>query len=232
MGPLHVSAFPEAQVVEVHDRPTRCLLGGEGPPLVLLHGLGTSADEWGWVFPLLARRFRLYAPDLQHLPPRGAAAQHPAPAFDAAFVLALLDALKLPAATLVGSSLGGRIALEAALAAPERVTALVLADSAGLGHAIHPALQALTMPGYGELAIGWARTPLGSFQRAGARAALLFADPARVPSAWLASQCRLAQQPGFLAATLVSLRAQVMLGGQRQVLLEQLPQLPMATLVL
>jgi len=223
---------PAAQQVEVAGRPVRCLIAGAGPPVLLLHGNGTSADDWAWALPRLATRFRVHAPDLQHVPPRGAPIGTPAPVFEPAFVLGLLDALGLPAAALVGSSLGGLLALETALAAPERVPALVLADSAGLGPAIHPALQALTTPRYGDAAIAWARTPLGSLQRAWARAGLLFALPTRVPPAWVASQARLAQQPGFLAATLASLRQQVGLGGQRTIVLPQLPQLVMPVLVL
>jgi pimeloyl-ACP methyl ester carboxylesterase len=220
------------QTVLVGERPTRCLVSGNGPPLVLLHGNGTSADEWIWVLPRLAQRFRVYAPDLQHVPPRATPPHKPAPAFDVAFVLALLDALSLPSAILVGNSLGGFVALQTALAAPGRVRGLVLADSAGLGQAVSPALQSVTTPVYGELAVGWASTRIGSMQRAWGRAGLLFAALARTPAGWIASQYRLAQQPGFLAATLASLRAQVALGGQRRVLVAQLPRIVSPTLVL
>jgi pimeloyl-ACP methyl ester carboxylesterase len=48
---------------------------------------------------------------------------------------------------------------------------------------------------------------------------------------WLAEQERMAQMPGFLTATLSSLRAQLNVFGQRQVLLDSLPQLQMPTLV-
>jgi 4,5:9,10-diseco-3-hydroxy-5,9,17-trioxoandrosta-1(10),2-diene-4-oate hydrolase len=79
--------------------------------------------------------------------------------------------------------------------------------------------------------IAWCKTPLGAKQRSWLRAALFFAHPAEVPDVWLAEQERMAQMPGFLEATLSSLRDQLNVFGQYQVLLDSLPQLQMPTLV-
>jgi len=84
------------------------------------------------------------------------------------------------------------------------------------------------LPIFGEFAIAWSKTPLGAKQRAWSRAAWLFAHPSKVPAAWLAEQERLALLPGFLEANLSILRY---LLGQRQEVLESLPQLQMPTLV-
>jgi 4,5:9,10-diseco-3-hydroxy-5,9,17-trioxoandrosta-1(10),2-diene-4-oate hydrolase len=111
------------------------------------------------------------------------------------------------------------------------VAALALVDSAGLANSVSPLLSHLTLPWYGEAAITWCKTPLGAKQRAWSRAALLFAHPTQVPGAWLAEQERMALLPGFLEASLSSLRGQVSLLGQHEVLLDSLPQLKMPTLV-
>jgi 2-hydroxy-6-oxonona-2,4-dienedioate hydrolase len=111
------------------------------------------------------------------------------------------------------------------------VGALVLVDSAGLGRSATYALRSLTAPGYGELSIAWAKTPPGAAARAWLKAQLLFAHPQLVPAGWTAEQYRLAQLPGFLEAALAALRAQLDLGGQREVLLDRLPHLQTPTLV-
>src|SRR3712207_7084883 len=51
-------------------RSIRYLSAGEGPPLVLLHGAGDNALDWRWVLPALARKHRVYAPDLPGSPDR------------------------------------------------------------------------------------------------------------------------------------------------------------------
>ncbi|MBV9455610.1 MAG: alpha/beta fold hydrolase [Rubrobacter sp.] len=99
--------------------------GAGGPPLVLLHGVGTSAGEWTWVLPALARNHLVYAIDL---PGYDGSSEPPdySPAFTARFVSAFLDALGIAQAVVVGNSFGGLVALHLALSEPERVSALVL----------------------------------------------------------------------------------------------------------
>ena len=63
------------------------------------------------------------------------------------------------------------------------------------------------------------------------RAALLFARPWRVPRKWIKEQYRLARLPGFLEAQLATVRAQVGLKGQREVLVDRLPHLQRPTLI-
>src|SRR5215211_2141314 len=147
------------------------------------------------------------------------------------FVTAFADALGVERATFVGNSLGGLIALRLTLSEPARVNALVLIDSAGLGRAVNPVFTSVKVPGLGEAAIPLWKTPAGAYQRAWARAMLLFARPGRVPREWLREQRRLAQLPGYLEAHLTALRAQVSPGGQREVLLDRLYLMKMPTLV-
>ena len=108
------------------------LVGGEGPPLVLVHGLGGSATNWCELAPLLAPRHRLVIPNLP-----GHAGSDPVDRADglrpfADRVAAVMEHEGAFPAPVVGHSLGGLVALRLALGRPEAVSALVLAASAGL----------------------------------------------------------------------------------------------------
>jgi pimeloyl-ACP methyl ester carboxylesterase len=222
----------EEQWTEVEGKTTRYLVTGEGPPLLLLHALGESALDWQWVLPTLSPNYRVYAPDLPGFGGSAKPASDYSPAFFERFVAAFLDAVGIERAAVVGNSLGGLVALRLALSEPVRVGALALIDSAGLGREVTFALRSLTIPGYGEVVTAWSATPPGSLQRAWAGAALLFARPERAPAEWIEEQRRSARTPGFLWATLAALRALVDPGGQREVLLDDLPRLKIPVLVL
>lgn len=222
----------EEQNIEVDGLHVRYLTAGEGPPLVLLHALGESALDWQWVLPTLARTHRVYAVDLPGFGYSAKPSAEYSPAFFERFVGAYLDALDLGPTALVGNSLGGLIALRLALSEPTQVTALGLIDSAGLGRGVAYALRLPTLPGYGEAAVVWGKTPFGAAQRTWLRVPLLFASPERVPAEWLEEQYWLTQLPAFTEATMAALRAQVDLRGQREVLVDQLPHLEIPTLII
>ena len=227
-----VNAAVEAQNVEIDGLSIRYLAAGEGPPLVLLHGAGDNSLDWGWVLPALARKHRVYAPDLPGSPDSARPAADYSPAFFERFVASYVDALGIGRATFVGNSLGGLVAFRLALSEPTRVTALVLVDSAGLGSAVNPAFTSVNVLLFSEAAVSFWRTAVGAYQRAWGRTALLFAHPpGSVPREWLAEQCRLARSPGYLEAHLTVLRALVDPGGQREVLVDRLPLLEVPTLV-
>jgi len=198
---------------------------------VLLHALGESAFDWRWVLAKLARTHRVYTPDLPGFGVGAKPAVDYSPAFFERFAVGFVDALGLRRAAVVGNSLGGLVALRLALFEPSRVGALILVDSAGLGRSATFVLRSLTAPGYGELAVAWAKTPPGAAWRAWSKAQLLFAHPRFAPAAWTAEQCRLARSPDFLEAALAALRAQLDLQGQREVWLDRLAHLEMPTLV-
>lgn len=222
----------QAREIEVEGVLTRYLTAGDGPPLVLLHGVGDNALDWRWAMPALSHDHRVYAPDL---PGSGGstkpAADRYSSAFFQRFVGSFMDALGAERAAVVGNSAGGLIALRLALAEPERVTALGVVAGAGLGRKVSPALRSLSLPGYGRMAVAWGRRRPGAAQRALGRSALVFARPWRVPREWLKEQYRLARLPGFLEAQLATVRAQVGIRGQREVLLDRLPDLQTHTLV-
>src|SRR5215207_8696425 len=222
----------EEQKIEVEGLPTRYLRAGTmGPLLILLHGVGDNAFDWQWVMPALASAHRVYALDL---PGSGGSAKpltDYSPAFFTRFVAAFLDALEIDRATVMGNSLGGLVGLRLALAEPERVTALGLVSSAGLGREVTYALRSMALPGYGQLAVAWGKRRPGAAQRALGRAAFVFARPQDAPREWIKEQYRLARLPGFLEAQLATVRAQVGLKGQREVLVDRLAQLERPTIL-
>ena len=105
-------------------------IAGEGPPVVLVHGLGMTRAMWDWQWPALTARFRVLRYDLighgASDPPAGE------PSLDqlADQLLGLIDGLALGPCALVGFSLGGMIVRAAALARPEAVRALAILASA------------------------------------------------------------------------------------------------------
>ena len=112
---------------------TAVLEGGDGPPVVLLHGAGEFAACWMRVVPELVAGCRVVAPDL---PGHGASELADRP-LDAATVVAWLGELiertcPSPPA-LVGHLLGGAIAARFAIEHPDRLSRLVLVDTYGLG---------------------------------------------------------------------------------------------------
>jgi len=219
------------KTVEVQELSTHYLVAGDdGPPLVLLHGVGTSAGEWSWVLRELARSHRVYALDL---PGYDGSFEPPdyAPAFTASFIGSFLDAVGVESAVVVGNSFGGLVALHLALSEPARVSALILSDSAGLDRTVNPALATLSFPRMGQMATALAKTPPGAAQRALSRALLFFARPWQIPLKWVKDQYKLAQLPNFTEATLATLRSTVGPAGQREVLLDKLPRLQMPTLI-
>jgi pimeloyl-ACP methyl ester carboxylesterase len=130
---------------------------GRGEPVVLLHGLGATKASFLPTVAALAPDHRVIAVDLLGF---GDSDKPIAAAYDARFfarsVEALLDALELERAHLVGNSMGGRVALETGLRTPERTGRLVL---------LAPSLAWLRRPPWAAL-VRLARPELGLLQPA------------------------------------------------------------------
>lgn len=104
---------------------------GDGPAMVLLHGLTATHYNWEHTIAAFADRWRVIAPDL---PGHGRSAKPDAPYtidFYAGVVRSLGRALGVQDAVVIGNSLGGQIAIELALSYPAWTRALVLAAPAG-----------------------------------------------------------------------------------------------------
>ncbi|HMN79598.1 MAG TPA: alpha/beta hydrolase [Burkholderiaceae bacterium] len=111
--------------------PTRYFRAGEGHPVLLLHGVGMTSDSWCCTMPALARRFDVIAPDMldngftgsgsyQGGPPHGPMLDH---------LAALLDALGIRQAHVVGSSFGATLAVLMRVRHPERTGRVVITSS-------------------------------------------------------------------------------------------------------
>jgi pimeloyl-ACP methyl ester carboxylesterase len=113
----------------------RYFVGGDGPPIVLVHGLGGLASSWRLVAPSLAASRHVIVPELPGH--GGSPALEAAPTIDpfAEAVLAVAEAEDAVPAPWVGHSLGGLVGLRAAVRRPEAVSGLVLAAGAGISSA-------------------------------------------------------------------------------------------------
>jgi pimeloyl-ACP methyl ester carboxylesterase len=108
---------------------------GDGPPLLLIHGLGGSWPNWLENIPHLARSHRVIALDLPGF------GDSPMPGWEitiqsyGALVNAFCAALGIGPVPLVGNSMGGFIAAEVTVSEPTSVQKLVLVSAAGVSHA-------------------------------------------------------------------------------------------------
>jgi pimeloyl-ACP methyl ester carboxylesterase len=145
------AAGVEARHATVDGLRLRFIRRGEGPTVVLLHGIASSLYTWSEVWPGLTARFDTIALDL---PGFGGSDLPLAPSAERlqASVVAFLDRLAIPRASLVGNSLGGAVAGLVAARHPERVSALVLIDAAGfrMDAASRPALLRAAAGGLGS----------------------------------------------------------------------------------
>ena len=120
---------------------------GQGPALLLIHGMAGSSATWEAITPQLAKKYRVIAPDLlghgESAKPRG---DYSLGAF-AALLRDLLDELGVHRATVIGQSLGGGIAMQFAYQHREHCERLALIGSGGLGPDLSPMLRILSAPG-------------------------------------------------------------------------------------
>jgi pimeloyl-ACP methyl ester carboxylesterase len=187
---------------------------GEGPPLLFIHGLSGSWPNWLEQLPVFAGRSaiatrRVIAVDLPgfgHSPmPR-----EPISISGYARTLdALLDALDVDAAAVVGNSMGGFVSAELAINFPQRVERLVLVSAAGLSTYNHRgATRALPSLRRAERVIAAYASWVAAHseivaRRPGLRNAtlgLVTAHPSRLPAAVAAEQIRGAGKPGLIQA--------------------------------
>ena len=141
----------EQQEITVHGRLVKYRIGGQGPLVLLIHGMAGSATTWKQVMPALSERFTVLAPDLLgHGDSEKSKGDYSLGAM-ASTLRDLIVALGYKRATVVGQSYGGGIALQFAYQYPERCERLVLVNAGGLGSEVNPVLRWLTMPGSAAL---------------------------------------------------------------------------------
>ena len=136
------------------------LTAGDGPPLLLLHGLSTNAATWIPMFDALTDHFTVYAPDR---PGRGLSTpvdyrETGFRGFGVEYVAAFLDAFGIETTAVMGNSLGGFQSLALALDRPERVGRLCLVGApAGLSRDLPLLFRLFDVPLFGRWLFDYAK---------------------------------------------------------------------------
>jgi 3-oxoadipate enol-lactonase len=126
----------ESQGLRIHFEES-----GSGPPIILGHSFLCSGEMWGPQLPALGERFRVLNVDTRGHG-RSARVERPCTLYDLVVdQLAVLDHLGIERAVWAGLSIGGMVALRAALTVPERVAALILLDTHAGSERLHKRLK-------------------------------------------------------------------------------------------
>lgn len=137
----------DVKYLDLHGKRVAYREAGQGPAVLLIHGMAGSSDTWREVLPRLSKRYRVIAPDLlghgRSDKPRG---DYSLGAF-AVWLRDLFDELGIRKATLVGQSLGGGVAMQFVHQHPDYCERLVLISSGGLGPEVGWTLRVLSAPG-------------------------------------------------------------------------------------
>ena len=214
----------------VRGRQVRYRVDGAGTPVILLHGIGRSLEDWTEQHELLRARYRVYSLDLA-----GSGWSEPLdepytlPAL-ARFVAGFLDAVEVAGPVhVVGNSLGGAVAMQLTVDAPHRVASLALVNSAGFGREVTIGLRLLAIRPLGRLLLRPSRFSSRQIVRS------LFHDPTFVTPARIEHTLTLAQQPHATRAYLETARALGTIRGVRpqwrKALLRSLAELDIPTLI-
>jgi len=194
--------------VTVDGRQVNVIELGSGPPIVFIHGLSGSWQNWLEQLPVFAREHRVITFDL----PGFGASEMPARKITISgygrFVAALLDELEVGSAAIVGNSMGGFIGTELAIRFPERVERLVLVSAAGLSIEYLRNERALAVLGTLESRLaaysGWLASRSDALARRPGARRLIFGivahRPDRLPGPLVAEQVRGSGKPGFVPA--------------------------------
>jgi pimeloyl-ACP methyl ester carboxylesterase len=150
-----MSQTAEMQELRLPQGPIRYRESGSGAPIVLVHGLLVNGELWRDVIPILAKAFRVIAPDWplgsQELPLDPSADLSP-PAL-AQLVADFLEALHLEGVTLVGNDTGGAICQLVAVDHPERIGRLILTPCDAYEDFPPPAFKAMATAGRSPLVL-------------------------------------------------------------------------------
>ena len=135
------------QHVAINGHDVAYRTAGNGPVVLLVHGMAGSSTTWAHVMPALAKRFTVVAPDLLGHGESARPATEYSLGTHANGLRDLLNALGHERATCVGQSFGGGVVMQMAYQFPGRCERLVLVSSGGLGPEVNFLLRALSVPG-------------------------------------------------------------------------------------
>jgi pimeloyl-ACP methyl ester carboxylesterase len=194
--------------VTVDGRQVNVVELGSGSPIVFIHGLSGSWQNWLEQVPVFARDHRVITFDL----PGFGGSEMPAEKISISgygrFVNTLLDELGVDSAAVVGNSMGGFIGIELAIRFPQRVERMVLVSAAGLSIEYLRNERALALLGVAESRLaaysGWVASRSEALARRPGARRLIFGivahRPERLPAPLVAEQVRGSGKPGFLPA--------------------------------
>jgi len=132
--------------LQVDESNIRYLESGDSKEtLVLLHGLGASAERWNPIIPLFTNKYRVIVPDLIGFGYSDKPLVDYTPEFFSEFLEKFLTASNIVRPYLIGSSLGGQISAEYTASHPDNVEKLILVSPSGIMKQSTPALDAYIM---------------------------------------------------------------------------------------
>jgi pimeloyl-ACP methyl ester carboxylesterase len=194
--------------ITVGERRVNVIELGSGPPVVFIHGLSGSWQNWLEQLPVFAREHRVVALDLPGFGASEMPEEEISIAGYARTVDAIFDAVGIDSAAVVGNSMGGFIGAELAIAYPARVERLVLVSAAGLTieHQRDERALAVLRTVDKRLAAyaAWLGSRSDELARRPRTRRLIFGlvahRPERLPAPLVAEQIRGSGKPGFIPA--------------------------------
>ena len=136
----------EEKFIQIDGNKIRYLESGKSKKtLVLIHGLGASAERWSQVIPIFAEQFRVVVPDLIGFGYSDKPLVDYTPEFFLDFLEKFFIESKIDRPNIIGSSLGGQLSAEYASSHSQNIEKLVLVSPAGAMKQSTPALDAYIM---------------------------------------------------------------------------------------
>jgi pimeloyl-ACP methyl ester carboxylesterase len=218
----------KAQTIDIDGYKVNHVETGFGEPVILLHGLGGSWEDWIELITLLSPFFRICAIDLPGFgmsPPPDELPVYNL-AIVASFISRLMEVKGYDHAFLVGNSMGGGIALRCAIDFPEQVRGVVLANAVGLGREIAGFNRGLAFPGAARLSI-----PIVSKPILRAIWKTLFFNPSKISPAMIDRTWEWIRKPETKKFLIHLYPKALSISGQRDILLSDLSRIRCSILI-
>ena len=196
----------EDRYVVVNGKRIRYWAEGEGPAVILVHGLACSAEFWQYNVASLSKQYQVHAPDLPGFGFSDKQVDDFSLSYSASFLSGYMDALDIERATLVGNSMGGLICAQAAVQFPQLLDRLILVGSAGFGVELNPLLRLWSVALVGDLVFRVYQRSFPALKR------WVFRDSSSIHGEWLKRAAAALRMPGVRENTLRVARIGVDLG--------------------
>ncbi|MGB9307351.1 MAG: alpha/beta fold hydrolase [Mycobacterium sp.] len=159
LRPVREVTAPSLQFRTIHGYKRAFRIAGDGPAILLIHGIGDNSTTWNGIQAKLAQRFTVIAPDLLgHGKSDKPRADYSCAAY-ANGMRDLLSVLDIERVTIVGHSLGGGVAMQFAYQFPQLVERLILVSAGGVTKDVNFVLRLASLP-MGSEAVAVLRLPL------------------------------------------------------------------------